>query len=551
MANSELLSVIGAGGIASVAYSLISESAKSWFRSLGAGLFGSSNTSVFLFLVLLIFSLPLLILGRIDVVHSFDRNIYVEVNGDLKELSGDGERKKQTFFGLVLSSLKVKIGRYSGAEEYSWLKKKEIKIPFEVSMENDIEFQRIEGQLAYSFFQFYESQYLRDAQSIISAKAEDSSHSKPTDRLSLISQILSLSIVGPDVSNSRKNLLHRFKSEFSNDGWIALLEAADLYADEKYHQAGDLLSIENTHNSKWPGDLARQFFKSVCFLKSSRNVDEPMKSTRLDLALAGFKLVEIDAKLMPVSPYQSHVLASSVIFQGIHHHYKGDTLSAKGEFRRATRFARGSLKARSFNGVGYLEFIQGNLENAEVALLNALESDPNFAYALSNYGYVLMANNNFEKAITYFNRNANSDELRANSYRDVLLAELAVGHANEELTDDDEEIANYYSKVLSSSGRRDFYGIDPIKLRLAYLYNEMAEKIYLSKDYYGLEVFAFALLSKSRFILDNLDKEDPRVLNLSKKVSSTMLRIKPNVPTEWLKDDTDRGAFFSWIKKYQ
>lgn len=285
-------------------------------------------------------------------------------------------------------------------------------------------------------------------------------------------------------------------------------------------------------------------------MKSSRGVSGLIKEERLKQALEGFQLTEEMASKQQQSLYRDHALASAVIFQGIHSFYKQDIAGAKKEFLRSTQFAQGSLRARSFNGAGYLEFIQGNLQEAELALLDALESDPNFAYALSNYGYVLMAKDDFETAIKYFERNAKSEDLRANSYRDVLLAELAVGHAQEEITKDAVKNADYYSGVLGKSGRRDFYGVNPINLRMAYQYTEMAEKIYLSKDYYGLEVFALALLSKARNILDEIQNPDTRAKDLLEKVTKLMAETKPSVPIEWLKDDKDRGKFFSWIKKY-
>jgi hypothetical protein len=161
-----------------------------------------------------------------------------------------------------------------------------------------------------------------------------------------------------------------------------------------------------------------------------------------------------------------------------------------------------------------------------------------------------MAKDDFKTAIKYFERNVKSEDLRANSYRDVLLAELAVGHAREEITEDAVEITDYYSGVLRESGRRDFFGISPVSLRIAYQYTEMAEKIYLSKDYYGLEVFALALLSKARNILDETQNPDAREKDLLEKVIQLMDETKSSVHITWLKYHNDRGTFFSWIKKY-
>jgi hypothetical protein len=180
----------------------------------------------------------------------------------------------------------------------------------------------------------------------------------------LIEQILKLSIVGGDVSGARHNLIHRFNSSYPNDGWSSILEASVSYADGKYLEAANLLTEPSEYESNWPGKLAKEFFKSVCLLKSSRGVSGAFREERLKLALEGFLLTEELASKQQQSPYRDHALASAVIFQGIHSFYKQDLAGAKKEFLRATKFAQGSLRARSFNGVGYLEFIQGNLQEA-------------------------------------------------------------------------------------------------------------------------------------------------------------------------------------------
>lgn len=275
------------------------------------------------------------------------------------------------------------------------------------------------------------------------------------------------------------------------------------------------------------------------------------RESRLINAHNGFKETEKLAQKLQASPFRTHAIGSSIIFQGIYYFYKKDTEHAKKEFFRAAEKTTGSLRARSYNGAGYLEFIEGNIIKAEIALLKALESDSKFAYALSNYGYVLLSKNQFKDAIKYFKRNANNDELKASSYRDVLLAQLAIGHAQEEITSETESVTGYYTDVLEESGRRGFSGLLPLKLRQAYQYNEIAEKIYLSKDYYGLEVFALVLLAKAKEAIASLPENeiDERSNILSLKIETLIESTVKNVPENWLKDDNDRGDFFSWARR--
>jgi hypothetical protein len=493
--NNELLKIIGAATAASVGYTVISDTAKNWFKTKAAKIFSAEITTKYLLLAIVLMVIPSLFVGRIDLLYKTSPNLPIKISSTLINTSSEGNTTRKATVGLILSKASLSVGRYTTSETYLPFVKTEIQIPYSVSTEYDMELQRIERQLTYAFFQFYESKYLASAKTIIAAQATETDKKESLTRLSLIEQILEFSIVGGDVSGARMDLLNRFHEEFANDGWTSTLDAAVAYSNGDYYKATQILSTNNDYNSKWPGALATEFFRSVCLLKNSRNADEHKRNELLAAALSGFKKAEDMATKEPDTGYRSHALASSIIFQAIHNFYVQDTPHAKVEFLRAANFASGALRARALNGAGYLEFVEGNLDKAEVNLLDALESDPIFAYALSNYGYVLMAKDQYETAVQFFEKNAKSAELRATSPRDVLLAELAIGHANEELKNAPSEISNYYSNVLKSSGHRDFAAVTPVDLRLAYQYTEMAEKIYLSNDYYGLEVFALALLS--------------------------------------------------------
>lgn len=408
---------------------------------------------------------------------------------------------------------------------------------------------RIEESLAFALFQFQESKYLANARTLIENQSDMISNRSSLIRLSQILEILELSFSRSDISRTRNVILQQFESDFNEDPWILLLKAVIDHSDNQFSDCAIRLSQPmDDLNAEWPGEIATTFFKGVCSLKASREQEDATANHTLGQAFADFTVSEALAATQPDTAFTTHAEASSIVFQAIINFYQDDIEDAKREFRRASVVAEGSLKARTLSSFGFLEFIDGRMDSAELSLLDALEADPTFAYARSNYGYVLLARDRFIEAEQFFAENANDELLKLNSPRDVLLAQLAIGHARGERGVPREELAEYYSSTLQSAGLRDFRAIYPLKLRLAYQFLEMSEKVYLSKEYYGLEVFAVALMLQSQDLLDELDQSDLRVVRLSERIDTLSSEVMPKVPEVWMDHDISRGSFFTLLQ---
>ena len=106
-------------------------------------------------------------------------------------------------------------------------------------------------------------------------------------------------------------------------------------------------------------------------------------------------------------------------------------------------------------------------------------------------------------------------------------------------------IIEEYSKILSDLHLRDFAGIDDEVLRLSYIYFEIAEKVYLDKIYYGLEVFALAYLARSYLLAqEGLSLNDKRVRILNKS-RETFIEYKNKIDSFWTNGSKNTGFFSS------
>jgi tetratricopeptide (TPR) repeat protein len=133
-----------------------------------------------------------------------------------------------------------------------------------------------------------------------------------------------------------------------------------------------------------------------------------------------------------------------------------------------------------------------DLKGAQTYFNNALEADPTFPYAQTNLGYVLLAEGRYDAARELFVRLSKDELLKRISPRDVILSQIAIAHL------DNEEVGaklnpDAYNEPLKEMGIFNYEGIDPPALRLAKIRLVLADKIYMSHDYYGLEMLALAM----------------------------------------------------------
>jgi hypothetical protein len=121
----------------------------------------------------------------------------------------------------------------------------------------------------------------------------------------------------------------------------------------------------------------------------------------------------------------------------------------------------------------------------------------NGEYARTNLGYTLLAEGHYDEARAFFSRLTKDDELRRESLRDVVLSELAIAHIETDLAPAERPNPDAYNTPLGELGIFNYEGTFPPLLRLAQIRIALADKIYMSHDYYGLEMFALAMYARA------------------------------------------------------
>jgi tetratricopeptide (TPR) repeat protein len=197
---------------------------------------------------------------------------------------------------------------------------------------------------------------------------------------------------------------------------------------------------------------------------------------------------------------------------------------------------------------------RARLDEAEFALIEALRADGTFAYARSNYGYVLMAKGEFAKAHGVFEQIANDERLKVESIRDVILAKIAIGHLVEEESGHDSTNAaiQKYAEALRDLQLFDYAEVTPDRLRLAYIHETLGEKVYLDKSYYGLEMFALAMFTRANLEARQILAQYPndvRAIQLLQESKDRADKTSVVVDPAWFR--TARGVgVFSTLSKY-
>lgn len=544
--NFELWAVLGLGTVSSVVWQLLGVSTREWFVNLAHRFFSSARATRFLGGT----CIAMLIAGSVVTVviigYSSDRATTLTVDG--RAVTLDASEREVRLYRAVFSKVSLECGTFGERMRTRPLQPSRVTVPAMALLSGSAEFQRIEEELTKSFFQLYERKYLTQAGNLIAVALENKAPRESVQRLSSIKHILEFSVGGQGNPDARKTLLDDFARTFPNDPWLPFVRAAVAFSNRDYTAVAALLPV-GARSARWPGQPAASFFRGVALLRATRDIKDSVKRTQAQREAAE---VLHDAELllapMPTSELRDLAYPSAIVYQAITAYYQRDFPTAKRHFMRAAASSSGLLCARAWNGVGFINLSSGDIAGAEIALLEALRADPRFAYARSNYGYVLLAKDQLDEAESYFRQNAEDEELRSVSRRDVTLARLALGHVLELRGTGMAAAANYYAKILREEKYQDFAAVTPLSLRLAHLYFEIADKGYLNPDAYGLEVFALVFLLRAKALcLEPALLGDARARDLSDRIDAVLPAVRNAVPQPWL-DGTDHGKFFDILK---
>jgi hypothetical protein len=193
----------------------------------------------------------------------------------------------------------------------------------------------------------------------------------------------------------------------------------------------------------------------------------------------------------------------------------------------------------------------GRIAEAEVCLIEALDRDPEYALARSNFGYVLLAKREYQRARTVFARNASDDRLKKRSPRDVMLARLALCHSQELEGSPIPDVIGAYETILRDAGAQDYAAIQPDELRLGYMRLAAAEKLYRGRVYFGLEVFGLALLSRAALDLEGCETyvaSETRYARLMERIEEGIQALYVTIDQTWFLNETD--GWFGSIHVY-
>lgn len=453
---------------------------------------------------------------------------------------------------LAFTTIQVQVGNWSEKKRFYPLTPQVIQIPFSASNASIPEVAETEEQLEMAFFQFFEARYLNAAKNKLSSLTRNEVMRPAIERLGFIYEILRMDFLEIDLSDNKGLLLDSFIKKYPRDPWERLLKAANYYGDKNYVDCAGTLKVQNPI-STYPEKSTEDFFKGVCLLKASRDEKKAGEKAALNNhAIKQFEASEAELGNHQKGAYRNLALPSSIHFQGIANYYSGHTDQTIKYFQKASKVSFGSLKARNLNGLGYIQLSRGNLEQAELALQEAMESDPTFALARSNYGYVLMDKKDYKKARELFSKNASDDRLKIESYRDVVLAKLALVHLSELTGDNDSDVIDKYEVILNELKIQTFDGVTPERLQLASIHRAIANHVYLSKDYYGLEIYALALFTRAYLEAESISTSghtDIRIAELLKALSSDINATKAMVSQDWL--NRPQSGWFATIDQYE
>lgn len=412
-----------------------------------------------------------------------------------------------------------------------------------------MELSEAERTLSFTPFQFLEVKFLDEADGYISRLVSRyGGVASGVERIQLLSEILRHTLTR-ETGNKAEGLIESFKRAYKSDQWVSFLDAATAYHRLDYSKCSGILDGYKSA-SEFPGTAGVKFFQGVCTLRLAREQQGEKKAATLQLAAARFHESYELAQKNSSPRYKAFASASASYFKGVVNFYKGDLNGARGVFHTTALLTNDEMKARALNGEGFILFVQGDLEAAELVLLKSLEHSSDFPYAKSNYGYVLLAMNRMEAATQVFSNIAYDKQIARESHRDVTLARISLAHTMELQPEKSSKAIDEYAAILKGLGFRDFVGVTPKEMRLARLCNELAGKVYKDKFYYGLEVFAAAYYSKAILLAWELPAEAKSELSADvlKEASAGLLGVLRTIQPGWF-EKQQKSPLFQGIQR--
>ena len=514
----KLLIETATGGVVAAIYGLMSAPTKAYINAALAVVLSSRAVALLLVSVALVSLICGISIARIRVVWSAGQpDIFVD-GQDISTKDWIGLSSRSTsLYGLSFTTKKIEVGDYSQTIHFRPLVSMIYDIPESVIFSSEPKYREIVSLLTLSFYQFVENKFLTDAKN-----AFDADDTKRFVDLNTVYQILKLCFVESDVARNGDVLLARFEEERASSPWIPLLRACQSYSRADYDVAAAQLETI-PENAKSPLLETYIFFRGVNNLRSfvyriSHNgVRDADLMTKVQET---FKKATDVTRSGQKGYFQEMALPSAEIFLGISYVYDHDNDKASAAFEGASASTYPDLRARAFSDLGYVTLLRGDLKLAETFFVRALEASPSFPYAETNLGYAYMAEGRYAEARKLFFRLTQDDALKHDSMRDVILSEIAVAHIDTETNVQTAPNPDAYNAPLKEMGIFNYEGTQPAVLRQALVHIAIADRIYMSPDYYGLEILASAMYARAYFEAGSLTGNEDAVAAMAKSRSA-------------------------------
>ena len=491
----ELVAEVATGGVVGAIYGFLPELNKRFLRRKIHDTMAAPSTSrVLAAFVVLIFVIGVL----------FNRT-KIEWPPGRADIQVDGQKLRSakwiepttnatSIYGLIFQKRALQVGDYSEQVQFRPLVPLTYAIPEAAMFSSQPEYQEIVNLLALSFYQATENRFLTDASDQFGSET-----AKRFVDLSSILTILQLCFIGNDVARNGDKLLGLFRQQRPTSPWLPLLASCLYYARGEFEQA-EAAAAAMPETSHSPLREVSVFFRGVNQLK--RFIEKANASGQRDLTLlararAMFRESADLASKSTDEYFHTIAVGSARIFEGITFVYGHDNDNAAHSFIEAAETTYPELRARALSDLGYVSLLIGKLQDAHASFNKALEADPTFPYAETNLGYVLLAENQYGAAREHFVRLVKDKELKRISMRDTILSEIAIAHIDSEKKSSPTVNPDAYNEPLKQMGIFNYEGMNPPLLRLAKIRLALADKIYMSHDYYGLEMLALAMYARA------------------------------------------------------
>jgi len=480
-------------------------------------------------------------ISRMDIRWSGPTMLSPEVNGTARTLSSrtiDNGYSSASLYMPAYRMFRFTVGGYEFEVRPNPLSVTAINVPFSATEAGP--YAEIEKGLLASFFQFFEQREIDEAQRQIYASEPDTEANKAMlKRLQAIhdAEAAVFILMSPEMGSIRA---HNIEAAYPQDPWPTLILAGSAYAAKHYGDCRNRLSdsyLQRTTALAMPEiELAGRFFRAVCSLKEGGTALDLKRRRMLDLARRDFAVAEQQSRSLADGDFRDIALPSSIIFQAICDFYSGRFDQSVETFTRAFEVGRPDLRARALNGAGYAKFVAGDTYQAAVYLNQALTVKPNFPYARSNYGYVLMSDKSkYDEARNYFLANVQDPDLQKNSPRDITLAKLSVAHLLELQGAPLAKVIASYADIAHKIHVNAWDGIVPNGLRYGYLARELTNRVYLSGQYYAVEIFALTFLCRAKERVAPLSESSNRdAVQLRSELDTAIVKLRREVSPAWL-----------------